>query len=476
LTDTVSFFVPPCEPVVDAELVLHDAAAANAGVAEPDAHVGRRYGHYRVVRRLGQGGMGAVYEAVDESLQRYVALKVLHHTVRSAADTDQIQRLLQEAIAQARVNHPNVVHIYFVGREDKTPFFAMELVPGPTLADRLQSGPLPFADVVAIAEQVVEALRHAAEFDIVHGDVKPGNILTVQANTVKLSDFGLARRLSQIGSGPATMAGTPNYLPPEAATGGALDIRSDIYSLGVTLFELTFGRLPYSLSWRSLAELAAAQRTAQIAFPDPWPESVPERWRGVLSALLAKSPEDRPQTYEAVLEAIRPFRPMALPRAGRVQRGLAWLVDLALAQTLQSLFYLHLPAIVDGGGPAARWLAGLPLLLLGAAVPAAAAAVQMRWKTTPGKRLFQLRIVDHHGMTPNRKMLAMRSFFQFLPLWTWSASGLYTILGREIWAGTTVAAVGVWLLLDVACALFRRKGVSLHDMLTRTRVVLDVTD
>jgi uncharacterized RDD family membrane protein YckC len=476
LTDTVSFRIPRDEPVVDAELVPANEPGGGPAAAERDERAGRRYGHYRVVRQLGQGGMGAVYEAVDESLQRYVALKVLHETVRSAADTDQVQRLLQEAIAQARVNHPNVVHIYFVGREDKVPFFAMELVPGLTLADRLRQGPVPFADMITVAEQVIEALRHAAEFDIVHGDVKPSNILTVQENTVKLSDFGLARRLSQIGQDPATVAGTPNYLSPEAAEGGVSDIRSDIYSLGITLFELSFGRLPYSFSGHNLKEFARVHRTAAIEFPDPWPDSVPESWREVLSSLMAKSPEDRPQTYEAVLAAIRPFRPITLPRAGRVQRGLAWLVDLALAQSLQGVFYTDLPAIISDGGVAGRLLGGLPLVLLGAGVPALAAAVQMRWKTTPGKRLFQLRIVDRHGMTPTATRLGLRSVFQFLPVWAWSASGLYSLLGREVWAGTTVAAVVLWLLADATSALFRRDGTSLHDLLTQTRVVLDVPE
>jgi uncharacterized RDD family membrane protein YckC len=438
---------------------------------------GQRYGHYRVVRKLGRGGMGAVYEAVDESLQRYVALKVLHATHRSGADTTQVQRLLQEAIAQARVNHPNIVHIYYVGREDTTPFFAMELVPGPTLALRQRDGPLPFSDVIRIGQQVVDALRHAADFDIVHGDVKPSNILTVDATTVKLSDFGLARRLSQIENDPVFVAGTPNYLSPEAADGKPLDIRSDIYSLGITLFELTFGRLPYSLSGSDILDYARIHRTAPITFPERWPESVPEGWRGVLERLLAKSPDDRYQSYDEILEVLRRFRPTALPRAGRVQRGLAWMVDLALTIAPLGIFFV----LADVAGHALRPAGRSPLVQLsftvvGVLVLLLAAFMQSRWKTTPGKRLFQLRIVDRHGMTPGRSVLAVRSVFQFLPIWAWCAFALYSALGRDFLAGNLVFLTIGWCALDIGSALFRRGGRSLHDRLTRTQVVLDTGD
>lgn len=430
-----------------------------------DSPSGQRYGHYRIVQELGQGGMGVVYQALDESLQRYVALKVIHPAAESAVDTKQMQRLLQEAIAQARVNHPNVVHIYYVGREEKTPFFAMELVPGPNLADRLRDGPLPFAAVVSIGEQVADALRHAADFDIVHGDVKPSNILFADSGVVKLSDFGLARRLSQGESAPATLAGTPAYLSPEAAAGESSDVRSDMYSLGVTLFEMTFGRLPYTPSGDKLQDFIQLHRTAAVEFPEVWPDSVPRGWRGVLEKLLAKSPDDRYSNYEDLLAALRRSRPLDLPRAGRVQRGVAWLVDLAIAHAGQSLFYL--PLAVRPG----NWLVHLTLAALGGLVPLLAALIQARWHTTPGKRLFQLRIVDEHGLTPPTTILAVRSVFQFLPLWWATGYHLNAATGRLYLAG---AVTVLWLIADVVWGLVSRKGFSLHDLLLKTRVVLDV--
>ena len=181
---------------------------------------------------------------------------------RAKADhAARIQQLLQEARSQARVNHPNVVHIYFVDQARDFPFFAMELIRGSTLKHQLANGPLPFAEVVRIAAQLAAALRHALQFDIVHGDVKPGNILQSKSGTVKLSDFGLARRLSKLQPGKGQLIGTPNYLCPEAADQKPVDFRSDMYSLGVTLFELTFGRQPYFYATRLRRKTAPSARS-----------------------------------------------------------------------------------------------------------------------------------------------------------------------------------------------------------------------
>lgn len=443
---------------------------------EDDARISEVFGHYRVISKLGQGGMGAVYQALDESLQRYVALKVIHSTGTSAADTRHIKRLQQEAIAQARVNHPNVVHIYFVGREGDTPFFAMEMVPGPTVADRLEKGPLPFDEVIAFGQQVVDALRHCARFDIVHGDIKPSNILLADPHTVKLSDFGLARRMSQVESNPLLVAGTPNYLSPEAADGRNLDIRSDMYSLGITLFEMTFGHLPYSLTGSSLFEYLQIHRTAEVEFPEPWPESVPEGWRDVLEKLLAKSPEDRYQSYDELVEDLQRLRPQTLPKAGRVQRGLAWLVDLGLAHAAQQLFYGPLVAAGAKGLWQSLPFAHLIVALAGGCVPAAAAMLQARWGTTPGKHLFQLRIADHHGIEPRQPTLALRMIAQLLPIFAATVFHVLAALGMEALGGLILLFVGVATLANVGFTLLNSSRRSLHDLIFRTQVVLKTVE
>ena len=443
---------------------------------EDDAQIGETFGHYRLISKLGQGGMGAVYQALDESLQRYVALKVILSTVTSAADTKNIKRLQQEAVAQARVNHPNVVHIYFVGREGDTPFFAMEMVPGPTLEDRLEKGPLPFDEVIAFGQQVVNALRHCAKFDIVHGDIKPSNILLADSHTVKLSDFGLARRMSQVESNPLLVAGTPNYLSPEAAEGRNLDIRSDMYSLGITLFEMAFGRLPYSFTGSSLFEYLQIHRTAEVEFPEPWPESVPEGWRDVLEKLLAKSPEDRYQSYDQLVDDLQRLRPQALPKAGRVQRGLAWMVDLGLAHAAQQLFYGPLVAVSAKQLWQALPFAYLVVALAGGCVPAAAALLQARWGTTPGKHLFQLRIADHHGIRPRQPTLALRMIAQLLPICAATVFHVLAALGMGPLGGLICLFVGLATLGNVGFTLFDPKRRSLHDLIFRTQVVLKTVE
>lgn len=461
-----------------ASFVAEDPASRTRPVQiqEEDALIGEAFGHYRVIRKLGQGGMGAVYQALDESLQRYVALKVIHSSGASTADTKHIKRLQQEAIAQARVNHPNVVHIYFVGREGDTPFFAMEMVPGPTVADRLEQGPLPFDEVISFGEQVIDALRHCAKFDIVHGDIKPSNILMADPHTVKLSDFGLARRMSQVENNPLALAGTPNYLSPEAAEGSNQDFRSDMYSLGITLFEMTFGRLPYSFTGSSLFEYLQVHRTAEIEFPDPWPESVPEGWRDVLAKLLAKAPEERYASYDELLDDLQRVRPQSLPKAGRVQRGLAWLVDLGLAHAAQQLFYGTLVAAQT----AELWLvhpfAYLVVALAGGCVPVAAALMQARWGTTPGKHLFQLRIADRHGIRPRRPTLALRMVAQLLPICAASVFHVFAALRMAPLGGLLCFFAGLAVIVDIAFTLFDPKRRSLHDLIFRTQVVLKTVE
>ena len=212
----------------------------------PD-RTGESLGHFRLMSKLGYGGMGAVYRALDESLQRFVAVKVLR-----SADGDEdalgkmVARLLDEAVAQARLNHPNVVTIYYVGREGEEPFFAMELLPGPTLAQLIADEPLPYEDVIRYAKQVCSALAHADRLGLVHGDIKPGNLILADDRTVKLSDFGLAKtERSEPSKG---ISGTITYMAPELSTGAPPTEASDMYSLGVTLFELTFGRRPFAVT------------------------------------------------------------------------------------------------------------------------------------------------------------------------------------------------------------------------------------
>lgn len=445
---------------------------ASPAPAAEDSLIGQRLGHFRIVARLGHGGMGSVYRALDESLQRYVALKV----IRSRSDVDAlplVARLLQEARSQARVNHPHVVHIYYVSREEQTPFLAMELVHGPTLSDRMKPGPLRFAEVIDLAIQITEALQQAAQYDIVHGDIKPGNILLVDGVNVKLSDFGLSRRLSETGPAPSVLAGTPNYLAPEVCRGEATDVRSDMYALGVMLFEMTFGRLPYRFENDGPQARLRAHCESPVEFPEPWPDCLPAGWRDVLERLLAKDPKQRYWTYELLLEDLRRLQPVSLPYAGRIVRGLAWFVDLLLGTMLQR-FLLEL---CDGGSPESL-LELHPLVqaaagATGLAIPLLAAFLQARHKTTPGKELLQIRVVDRHGLTPVGSQLSARTVMPFLLLWHFALQRMLDPFGLTRLGQLIGVAAVVALVVDAGVAAVRSDRRSLHDLFLGTQVVLD---
>ena len=437
----------------------------------------RKLGHFRVVGRLGRGGMGDVFRALDESLQRYVAIKLLRpiRGVDGARD-EALDRLLEEARAQARVNHPGVVHIYFVSPDPEQPFLAMELVSGGSLADRMNDAPLPYAETIRIALQIASALHHAARFDVVHGDIKPGNILLSEEGEVKLGDFGLARRLSARRRSPrANLTGTPNYLAPEITEGSEPDHRGDMYALGVMLFEMTFGRRPYSVDTGSLRDALEAHRSAAVEFPEAWPLDLPEGWGDVLRRLLEKHPEDRYDTYDELIADLERLQPVEMPSAGRVSRALAWAVDLFLAGTAATLLmapYHFLAA--QGFAPDSPIIARLLTLVVGVIVMFMAAWLQSLWKTSPGKAMFQLRIVDRHGLSPSEIPLFLRAFFQLLPIWTDDFLGVVASLGVSQFGLLATGAVLAVSAVDAASAILRRDGRSIHDLLFMTRVVLDV--
>ena len=463
------------DPAVTLELsTAHPGMATTVdqqGTATDSAKVGEVFGHYRIINALGRGGMGTVYRALDVSLQRHVALKVIRTPPDNGTNTHHFQRLLQEAIAQARVNHPNIAHIYYVGVEERSPFFAMELVNGPTLTQRLKDGPLTFAEVIDYAQQIVSALAHAAEFDILHGDIKPGNILLSNSSTVKLSDFGLARRLSEISEQAAGIAGTPDYLAPEAVGAGPVDVRSDMYSLGVTLFEMTFGRLPYANSGSSIVDRLRAHQERPVDFPIPWPKHVPQAWQNVLAKLLHKEPSERYASYDALMADLFRLKPVTLHYGGRVPRGMAWFVDLGLVNTTQQI--LIAPLAVANVSSTPEPMRQLAAAFVSSAILLLVALLQAYWGKTPGKKLFQLRIVDRHGLTPRKSILFARMTVQLLPLWAGILFQVCNALGAN-YLGRILAGVLLFItLLDAGCALIRKRKRSLHDLLFRTSVVLD---
>ncbi|MGB7294539.1 MAG: protein kinase, partial [Candidatus Aminicenantales bacterium] len=214
---------------------------------------GQTLGRYRIIEKIGAGGMGVVYRAMDERLERDVALKVLPAGV--LADEEMRRRFRREAMALSKLNHPNIATIHDFNTENGTDFLAMEYISGVTLAEKSLPGGLPEADVVGLGKQVAEALEAAHEQGIVHRDLKPGNIMVTSKGLVKVLDFGLAKLLRPSGpldktltltsAGTQALTGTLPYMAPEQLEGREVDGRTDIHALGAILYELAAGKRPY---------------------------------------------------------------------------------------------------------------------------------------------------------------------------------------------------------------------------------------
>ena len=212
--------------------------------------------HYRIVSKIGAGGMGDVYLAEDTRLRRRIALKVLPGDI--AKDKDRLARFEQEAFAASALNHPNILTIYEFGAEGETHYLAAEFIDGETLRDRLERAPLPLDEVLEIAAQAAQALTAAHSANIIHRDIKPENVMIRKDGIVKVLDFGLAKLVESAAfaaeaatrnfglTQAGTVMGTVAYMSPEQARGIMVDARTDIFSLGVMLYEMLAGRQPFT--------------------------------------------------------------------------------------------------------------------------------------------------------------------------------------------------------------------------------------
>ena len=267
---------------------------------EQDVLLGERY---RLVRMIGSGGMGTVWEAEDEILGRPVAVKVLSESL--AAGERAVRRFEREARAAARLSGPHIAAVYDFGRSEDRPYIVMELVPGETLADRLaREGPLPPQEAARIATQVAEALEEAHAAGIVHRDVKPGNVMLTPAGDVKVMDFGIAAAAwAERVTTSDLVLGTPSYLAPEQAKSEKTTPASDVYALGAVLYEMCAGRPPF------VAESPVAVALAHVR-DDPQPldqvaKGVPPNIAAAAMAALAKDPAERPPSAAAFASMLR---------------------------------------------------------------------------------------------------------------------------------------------------------------------------
>lgn len=395
-----------------------DATQTDPGRSRPAAAglaaAGAMFAHFRIERRIGTGGMGDVYLARDVALDRPVALKLLAADI--AGEPDLRQRFLREARYQARISHPNVAHIYYIGEQDGQLFFAMEYIEGENLQERLaRGGPLAPAEALAVCRQAALGLAEAHRHGFTHRDVKPSNLMVDRHGVVKLVDFGIVKqtgeaegaggraaltaRLTQDGT---QLLGTPVYMAPEQARGDRIDHRTDIYSLGATLHHLVAGTPPFQgpTPQALIAQLTTAPR----------PRLAARRRRGptaldlLLDRMMAKRPEDRFAGYEELLVAMDRASPAVTRPAGLWVRAFALGLDAAVAALLTAVVELPLPEVGD-------WLFWLIAAVY-------VVATHARWGRTAGKALLEIEVVraDRDG-PPGLRAAAVRFLAELGPLY-----------------------------------------------------------
>ena len=284
------------------------------------ALVGRQFGHYHVIGELGKGGMATVYKADEQSLNRVVALKVMSPKISD--DPTMIKRFEREAQAAAQLNHPSIVHIYAIGEEKGVHFFTMEYIKGKSLAQlRREKGALTPAEAIPHLIQVAEALGEAHRHGMVHRDIKPSNIMLDNAGRVKVTDFGIAHvasaqtQLTVAGS----FLGTPQYMSPEQCEGKPVDGRSDIYSLGVTFYELITGRSPFEAETPgSMLVKIVKGEFRPIQEIDP---TIPAGVRTVIEKMLKTNPKKRYQNADEVITALKNLEKVVVQETGATAFG-----------------------------------------------------------------------------------------------------------------------------------------------------------
>ena len=441
--------------------------------------LGEEFGGYKILRLLGRGGMGEVFEAEHLATGRRVALKVMNQAL--ASETDR-KRFLREGRLAASVSHPNVVYIYGSEEISGSPVIAMELVSSGTLNDRIvREGPLPSTKAVDAALQLIAGLEAAQGTGVLHRDIKPANCFVGADGTVKVGDFGLS--ISTIARGESlltaqgSVVGTPTYASPEQLRGEELDVASDIYSVGATLYHMLTRRRPHEAA--DFVKLITEVLDKTPASPDKLQPDVPTGLARVVMRCLAKDRKARYSSYAALRDALLPFSSTAPSPAVIGLRFVAGFVDefVAYLPGLALLLWMGRDAVENAfvNRTTAAALIALGFLLwdlLYYAVP------EGLWGASVGKGICGLRVVG-----PNRGPAGLpRSLLRSLIFRiTWSIPILATLFLYSADEYRARMTAGHWnpedwmwfpLLAILFCTMRRRNGFAgLHDLASGTRVV-----
>ncbi len=440
---------------------------------------GHTFAGYRIERLLGRGGMGEVYEAEDLATGRRVALKVMSHAL--ASDEDR-KRFLREGRLAASVNHPNVVYIHGSEDIDGTPVIAMELVREGTLKDRLrQQGPLPVTEAVHLALQIIAGLEAAHARGVLHRDIKPANCFLAHDGTVKIGDFGLSvstlARGESLLTATGAVLGTPTYASPEQLRGEELNVTSDLYSVGATLYHLLTGRPPFTST--DFVKLITEVLDRPPESPQSLRSEIPAELSAIVLRCLAKTRQTRFRNYAELRDALLPFAGVPSTPANRGARFLAGLLDETVAHVPTIAFALWFGLVpLDHFANHRTAPAFLTWLAIALGLVAYYAVSEGLWGAAFGKSLLGLRVVGPDGSLPGLPRATLRAILWLLPA---QLPGFLLLATHSLPDLQTARADGalVWtddlelvLFLGLFITMRARNGYAgVHDLLSKTRVV-----
>ena len=433
-----------------------------------------QFGGYRILRLLGKGGMGAVYEAEELASGRRVALKVLGHSLDSA---DTRKRFIREGRLAASINHPNSVYVYGTEEIEGAPVITMELVPGGTLHERVKDGgAMPVAEAVDAILQIIAGLEAAHAVGILHRDIKPSNCFIEPSGTVKVGDFGLSISTLSRGDSALTLAGsilgTPEFSSPEQLRGEELNVRSDIYSVGMTLYYLLTGKTAFRAE--NVVQLLATVLDKAPQPPREMRPEIPDPLSRIVLRCLAKQAAARPATYDELRRALLPFTSTAPTPATLGRRFLAGLIDglivMFVCGFLPMILSADFAALMieeNEASLAHRWIFAASLLFQIAYY----AVSEGRWGATPGKAIVGLRVGGLDRTAPGIPRALLRAVIYLVPAVI--ATFLNAPVKAHLQAGSIALGVFAYLYpLLLALTARRQNGfATVIDLVTKTRVI-----
>ena len=425
---------------------------------------GDRLGAYKIVSKIGKGGMGVVYKAYDESLEREVAIKVISSELSSQKEF--IERFKREAKSAAALSHPNIIYIHSIGETNDKHYFTMEYVEGKSLEDVLEEkGKIPLNEAINYILQAATGLNAASKKGIIHRDIKPSNLLITSAGLIKIADFGLAKLIRLDKSLPTLTnsgiaIGTPIYMAPEQAKGDEIDHRVDIYSLGATFYHLVTGRTPFEGD--TPLKVMLKHITDPLVEPSKVNSEIPPAISQIICQMMAKDPAKRYKTYEELIDALEKPREKPLTYVSLLPRLIAIFVDVVIWAIPSSILSSLLGLIWRN--PA---LSGtLPLLVFAIIYFLYSLKKLSSSGQSYGMRLFHIQVISDKGGLLNVYQITVRFVLNVLLV------GLFFIMHSSFPRFGLV--VSILSLMGIGIAFFNRRHKTLADIISKSVVVYKI--